>query len=195
MSGALFSWSELPYLSFNFFLESLFILYFLRCCSPMTFLQYIFTSISQNSPFLLSCWFFNSVHYNLPTSSGLLISHHSFFSCHTPLLLIFLLLFLTQRNSRALHQADVRHLSECRLVLAWLIFGPPASFVMTNCQLFYWPCCLPLCHSSIQRLNLWAWADSVLSCLSSDRIYVSKPYSQVCLPCNHTGERFQGLLF
>lgn len=43
----------------------------------------------------------------------------------------------SHRSFRALHQADVKHLSKFRPVLAWLIPGPPASFIMTNCQLFY----------------------------------------------------------
>lgn len=68
---------------------------------------------------------------------------------------------------------------ETRPVSVWLIFGPPASFVMTNCQMFYCLRCplLPLRHCSIQRLNLWAQTYSALSRLSSDKIYVCKPYS------------------
>lgn len=80
-------------------------------------------------------------------------------------------------------KTDVRHLSTSRPVLAWLIFGPPASFVMTNCQLFYCPHCLALVLPVTEAKSLSPDPQGIIY-LSSDKIYVGTPKNQP-LSYNH----------
>lgn len=80
-------------------------------------------------------------------------------------------------------KTDVRHLSTSRSVLAWLIFGPPASFVMTNCQLFYCPHCLALVLPVTEAKSLSPDPQGIIY-LSSDKIYVGTPKNQP-LSYNH----------
>lgn len=127
----------------------------------------------------LSCWFSD------PFSSSHLIiqfkprSPHFSFSFPPPTLIPSSL----GGPAQLFIKTDVRHLSTSRPVLAWLIFGPPASFVMTNCQLFYCPHCLALVLPVTEAKSLSPDPQGIIY-LSSDKIYVGTPKNQP-LSYNH----------
>lgn len=141
------------------------------CLSPADSLIQCFITVT--SPLQL-------FHHAPCLSSNSSLFPRSTFPFHSPLLL-----HITQWNSRALHQADVRHLSESRPVSAWLI--SLTTCVSRNDQLsvVLLPALPPFsisCHCSIQRLNLSAQTYSALSSLSPVKIYVGIPYGLPVLP-------------